>query len=173
MQNGETASPELAYPSLLIHADDHLAPTTDIAPTLHPSTTYHYPINPDDWRPAADGEERPDEPVYSRVSYSTTERVEKVLGELMGGIFHKKRRLTIGYALTYSSGLSAIHALFVHINPKKVCISAEAGYHGTKGVANIFKRLNNMVYSIHFKLMIGSSPPRTTFRIILRRSFMA
>jgi len=87
MQKGETTSPALTYPSLLIHADDHLAPTTDIAPTLHPSTTYHYPINPDNWRPVADGEEEgPDDPVYTRVSYSTTERVEKVLGELMGGI---------------------------------------------------------------------------------------
>jgi hypothetical protein len=91
MQKDETTSPALTYPSLLIHADDHLAPTTDIAPTLHPSTTYHYPINPDDWRPAADGEERPDEPVYTRVSYSTIERVEKVLGELMGGISLKEK----------------------------------------------------------------------------------
>ena len=88
MQNDETVSPALTYPSLLIHADDHLAPTTDIAPTLHPSTTYRYPVNPDDWRPIVDGEEEhPDEPVYTRVSYSTTERVEKVLGELMGGAF--------------------------------------------------------------------------------------
>ena len=87
MQNDETTPPAWRYPSLLIHADDQLAPTTDIAPTLHPSTTYHYPVNPDDWRPAVDGEEEhPNEPVYSRVSYSTTERVEKVLGELMGGI---------------------------------------------------------------------------------------
>jgi hypothetical protein len=86
MGNGDHPPPAFTYPTLLIHADDHLAPTTDIAPALHPSTTYHYPIDPAEWKPAADGgPERPDEPVYSRVSYSTTERAEKVLGELMGG----------------------------------------------------------------------------------------
>ena len=85
MQNGDT-HPEFPYPTLLVHADDHLAPTTDIAPTLHPSTTYRYPVEEENWHPVADGEEEhPDEPVYSRLSYSTTERVEKVLGELMGG----------------------------------------------------------------------------------------
>ena len=41
----------------------------------------------EDWRPVADGhgDGFGDEPVYTRLSYSTTERVEKVLGELMGG----------------------------------------------------------------------------------------
>jgi hypothetical protein len=83
MDNHDEAFP---YPTLLVHADDGLAPTTDIAPTLHPSTTYRYPINEADWHPVQDGErENPREPVYSRLSYSTTERVEKVLGELMGG----------------------------------------------------------------------------------------
>src|SRR5271154_5618134 len=91
MQNDNNTPPTFNYPTLLVHADDHLAPTTDIAPTLHPSTTYHYPDNPDDWRPAVEGEpERPDVPVYSRLSYSTTERVEKVLGDLMGGLFHRQ-----------------------------------------------------------------------------------
>jgi len=50
-----------------------------------------------------------------------------------------------GYCLTYGSGLNAIHALFVHVNPKRVCISSEAGYHGTKGVASIINRLNGLV----------------------------
>jgi len=140
MQNGDSSSslppPEFTYPTLLIHSDDHLAPTTDIAPALHPSTTYHYPIDESTWKPAADGfDEFPSEPVYSRLSYSTLERAEKVLGELMGG-----------YCLTYGSGLNAIHALFVHVNPKRVCISSEAGYHGTKGVASIINRLNGLVF---------------------------
>ena len=88
---------------------------------------------------------------------------------------HSSKEMThrLGHALTYGSGLSAIHALFVHINPKKVCISAEAGYHGTKGVANIFKRLNNMVCFIFFKLMKGNPPPRTFVRVIPRGSVMA
>jgi O-acetylhomoserine/O-acetylserine sulfhydrylase-like pyridoxal-dependent enzyme len=85
--NKDETHPTFAYPTLLVHADDHLAPTSDIAPSLHPSTTYRYPVDPNDWRPIADGwEELRDEPIYTRVSYSTTERVEKVLGELMGGL---------------------------------------------------------------------------------------
>jgi cystathionine gamma-synthase len=126
------------FPTLLVHADDHLAPTTDIAPALHPSTTYHYPVKVEEWRPVGtdNREEISHLPVYSRLSYSTAARVEKVLGELMGG-----------HAVTYCSGLTAIHALFVHINPKKACISQEAGYHGTKGVARILKRLSNLVSS--------------------------
>lgn len=90
MQNGDRPL-SFPYPTLLVHADDCLSQTTDIAPPLHPSTTYQYPINPEDWHPVQDnGPERPSEPVYSRVSYSTTERVEKVLGELMGGLFLKR-----------------------------------------------------------------------------------
>jgi cystathionine gamma-synthase len=94
MQNSDSVHSKFPYPTLLVHADDHLAPTTDIAPTLHPSTTYRYPAGEDNWCPVADGEEeRPDEPVYSRLAYSTTERVEQVLGELMGGInLLEKRR---------------------------------------------------------------------------------
>ena len=79
----------LPYPTLLVHADDHLSVTTDIAPPLHPSTTYHYPRNVEDWKPASDEDSAPSAPIYSRVSYSTTERVEYVLGQLMGGIIRR------------------------------------------------------------------------------------
>ena len=147
MHNADTDSPPtFPYPTLLVHADDHLAPTTDIAPTLHPTTTYHYPTDPEDWHPAADDlEAHRAEPVYSRLSYSTTERVEQVLGQLMGGTAFLRTPLIEGYAITYGSGLAAIHAVFIHVNPKKVCISEEAGYHGTKSIANIIRRLNNLV----------------------------
>ncbi len=43
--------------------------------------------------------------------------------------------------LTYTSGLSAFHALLVHLNPKVVAIGA--GYHGCHGVLNIFKKLTH------------------------------
>jgi hypothetical protein len=86
MENDQSQR-RLPYPTLLVHADDRLAPTTDVAPALHPSTTYCYPLDQADWHPVQDG--GPDnplsEPVYSRLSYSTTERAEKVLGDLMGG----------------------------------------------------------------------------------------
>jgi cystathionine beta-lyase/cystathionine gamma-synthase len=167
----------LPYPTLLIHADDDLAPTSDIAPTLHPSTTYHYPLDPADWRPAADGL-HPDGPVYSRVAYSTTERVEKVLGDLAGGNSLWGLDLNVGYAVTYGSGLSAIHALLIHINPRKICISVEAGYHGTKGVAALIQRLNNLVRTLHtlpvnrrkfFPLSGCRNCPRETFYGLRRR----
>jgi len=91
MQN-ETSS-SLPYPTLLVHADDHLSTTTDIAPPLHPSTTYHYPLNVDDWHPVGDEDALSSAPIYTRLSYSTTERVEKVLGDLMGGT---RRRAKVG-----------------------------------------------------------------------------
>lgn len=42
----------------------------------------------------------------------------------------------------YGSGLSALHAAFTHINPKRLSIGG--GYHGSHGVADIFTRLTGM-----------------------------
>ena len=44
--------------------------------------------------------------------------------------------------MVYSSGLSAIHALLVHLNPKKVAIGG--GYHGTHGILEILGRIANV-----------------------------
>lgn len=43
--------------------------------------------------------------------------------------------------MTYSSGLSAFHALLVHLHPKVVAIGA--GYHGCHGVLHIYQKLTN------------------------------
>lgn len=83
MQDGTDSA--LPYPTLLIHADDHLSTTTDIAPPLHPSTTYHYPRDAEDLKPISDEDSLSASPIYTRLSYSTTERVEHVLGQLMRG----------------------------------------------------------------------------------------
>jgi hypothetical protein len=53
--------------------------------------------------------------------------------------------------------MNGIHAVFVHVNPRKVCISEEAGYHGTKGLAQIIRRLNNLVNANKSSLMVGNT----------------
>lgn len=47
-----------------------------------------------------------------------------------------------GHALTYSSGLSAFHALMVFLNPKHIAIGM--GYHGCHGVLDIITRLTGL-----------------------------
>jgi len=105
----------------LIHADDYLALTTDIAPPLHPSSNFHYPTdsslllsaseksarlnkrNDDDIIKAGDGaidiqdtEAAQQDYVYSREHRPTTTRVESVLSELLEGIEVLSSRSTIG-----------------------------------------------------------------------------
>jgi cystathionine gamma-synthase len=96
------------HPSTLaIHADMGIEPTPDVAPPLHPTTTY-----------SADNAEGL---VYSRGDHPTRLRLEAVLGALEGG-----------HAVTYASGLAAFAALLHHLRPKRVAI--EGGYHGTHAV---------------------------------------
>ena len=89
------------------HADCGLEPCADIAPPLHPSTTFHQ------LPPRADGHN------YSRVSTVTRTRVEALLGA------YEK-----GAAVTYASGLAAASALIHALRPRR--IYSEAGYHGVK-----------------------------------------
>lgn len=44
--------------------------------------------------------------------------------------------------MTYTSGLSAFHALLVRLNPRRVAIGA--GYHGCHGVLALVQRLSNL-----------------------------
>jgi hypothetical protein len=64
--------------------------------------------------------------------------------------------------------MNGIHAVFVHVNPRKVCISEEAGYHGTKGLAQIIRRLNNLVNANKSFLMIGNTSAGTSFGVVRR-----
>ena len=91
------------------HGDDDIEPTADIAPPLHPSTTF-VQSSPHNVSPHL---------VYSRVDSVTRQRVEAVLGRLDGGT-----------AVTYSSGLAAATALIKAVRPRR--IYSEAGYHGVK-----------------------------------------
>ncbi|CAK3762963.1 cystathionine gamma-synthase [Lecanosticta acicola] len=121
-----------------IHADDPTNAYTDVAPALHVSTTYRYPRNPDELVTEHDldigsrfpigGPIKGDAHIYSRLTAPNASRLELLLTSVLGAP-----------ALTYSSGLSAFHALLVHLHPKVVAIGA--GYHGCHGVLKLYQRL--------------------------------
>lgn len=119
------------HPSTLaIHADDELNSSTDVSPALHVSTTFRYASNPDDLIPAKDlqGPQPLDAHIYSRATAPTTTRLETLLTPLL----HAP-------CLTYSSGLAALHALYVFMSPKRVSIGG--GYHGSHGVLALQTKL--------------------------------
>jgi cystathionine gamma-synthase len=66
--------------------------------------------------------------VYSRLAAPNNVRFEAILSSLLHG-----------HAITYSSGLSAFHAMLVFFRPKVIAISD--GYHGCHGVIAILKKL--------------------------------
>ncbi|KAF9876441.1 Cys/Met metabolism PLP-dependent enzyme [Colletotrichum karsti] len=124
---------KLSLATRTVHADDGISAHRAIAPAIHVSTTYRYSSNPDDLRsgentdPSAPG----DSHIYSRYSTPNTTRFEAVLSSVLGGP-----------SLTYSSGLSAFHAMLVYLNPKRVAIGG--GYHGCHGVIRILTKLNGL-----------------------------
>lgn len=136
-----TSQPKLPYhpTTLSIHADDPLNTSTDVAPPLHVSTTFRYTSDPTQLRPFRASHrptaqtfpynETPSEHCYSRLTTHSTSRLELILSTLLK---HP--------TLTYSSGLSALHALLVHLVPRNVAIGA--GYHGSKGVLRLHERLS-------------------------------
>ena len=117
--------------TLAIHADDPLNVVSDVAPPVHVSTTFRYPRDPEKLhsiygRPS--DERDPTEHCYSRDTTHGSSRLEAILTSLL----HAP-------CLTYSSGLSAFHALLVLLNPKVIAISD--GYHGCHGVVRLQQRL--------------------------------
>lgn len=108
--------------SIGIHADSHLNKNRDVAPPINVSTIYKYSEDPDQLgTPDVRGD------YYSRASQPISRRAEEVLGKILGG-----------YAVTYSSGLSAFHAAMLYYNPQRVIIGD--GYHGCHGVLDILTR---------------------------------
>jgi cystathionine beta-lyase len=115
--------------SLALHADDPLNVVEDVAPPIHVSTTFRYPNDPDALRPFHEEHcDRKEQHVYSRHTTHSSTRLETILTSLL----HAP-------CLTYSSGLSALHALFTFLNPKAIAIGD--GYHGSHGVVGLHKRL--------------------------------
>lgn len=72
-----------------------------------------------------------DSHVYSRDSNPNSTRLEAILTSLLAGP-----------SLTYSSGLSAFHAMLVRINPRRIAIGD--GYHGCHGVIALLSRLTGL-----------------------------
>ena len=116
-----------------LHSDDHWNRTPDVAPPIHLSTTFRYSSNPDDLVPAADEDHSvpTDAHVYSRATAPNTTRLETLLQSLL-----------LAPCLTYSSGLAALHALYVFLRPDRVSVGA--GYHGSRGVLGLHEKLYGM-----------------------------
>lgn len=121
--------------TLAVHADDAVNKVTDVAPPIHMSTTFRYPDHPDELIPFGDRQGPFDlvnsDPVYSRLASPNSNRVEAILSSLLKG-----------HALVYGSGLAALNAALVLLNPKQ--ISVGDNYHGCHGVIDIFHRLTGL-----------------------------
>ncbi|KAE8149886.1 Cys/Met metabolism PLP-dependent enzyme-domain-containing protein [Aspergillus avenaceus] len=117
-----------------LHADEVINAVTDVAPPLHVSTTFRYPDDPDDLLPAEDlsgYDQDKTKHIYSRLTAPNSTRFEAILSSLLHG-----------EAISYSSGLSALHAALVLLNPRR--ISVGNGYHGCHGVIKLFGRLTGL-----------------------------
>lgn len=121
--------PSLDISTLLIHSDDHHAQTSDVAPPIHLTTTFRNPRDPDALVPATE-KQSPGvfEHVYSRFSAPNSTRLEIILESVL-----------LAPSVTYSSGLSAVHALYCVIRPPRIFITA--GYHGVHGVLRLLHRV--------------------------------
>ena len=133
---------DLSLETRCLHSDE--TNMTDISCPLHVSTTYRYHPSYNDnvavQRGWLSSSSTPDQDhTYSRNTTETRTRLETVLGNLEGGA-----------AVTYSSGLAAIFALFQALAPKRILMSKE-GYHGVHGVIDLYKR-GRIVVSIFIAL---------------------
>ncbi len=93
-----------------LHADK--AHSADVSAPIHVSTTFRYPSDYNDqqaikrgWLPP-NTTTLPDFHIYSRMGTETRDRLEQALGALEDS-----------YAVSYSSGLSAIFGLFEYLQP--------------------------------------------------------
>src|SRR4051812_37725994 len=100
-----------------IHADDRTNILTDVAPPIHTSTTFRYSRNSNDLKPVPEQGEFVDLKtplVYSRLASATTNRLETILAPLIyPGTSEEELEEVANQVVSYSSGLSAFHALLV------------------------------------------------------------
>ncbi|MCJ1281008.1 hypothetical protein MMC26_000326 [Xylographa opegraphella] len=121
--------PKWSAATQAIHADDHLNRIEDVAPPVHVATTFRYHNDPDQLIPSTDpSASLSDRHIYSRHTAPTTTRLEALLTPLL-----------LAPTLTYSSGLSALHAAYVFLRPRRIAITA--GYHGAHAVLKLHCRL--------------------------------
>ncbi|KAJ5551669.1 Pyridoxal phosphate-dependent transferase major region subdomain 2 [Penicillium sp. DV-2018c] len=116
-----------------LHADDALNLVTDVAPPMHLSTTFRYPDDPVQLVPSEDpvDEFNGKNYVYSREFAPNATRFEAILSSLLGG-----------NAISYSSGLAALHAALTLLNPRRVSVGD--GYHGCHEVIAVISRLSGL-----------------------------
>lgn len=134
----ESAKLNYSLATLGIHGDDPINAATDVAPSLHVSTTFRYPEDPSQLQPEDEvyppTDRAPDDPtpidshIYSRLTSPGNSRLELLLAKVLKAP-----------VLTYSSGLASFHALLTYLHPKVVAIGA--GYHGCHGVLHIYQKL--------------------------------
>lgn len=112
--------------TLSLHADRESS--DDVSVPIHVSTTYRYPKNYNQQKAIEKGYLQ-SEPIeieqghfYSRMTVETRTRLEQVLGSFENSI-----------AVTYSSGLAAIYAMLITIQPKVIIINKENS-NGIRGV---------------------------------------
>ncbi|KAF2014060.1 PLP-dependent transferase [Aaosphaeria arxii CBS 175.79] len=130
-----------------VHADDRINTVTDVAPPIHPSTTFRYPRNPEQLQPVPKGSEEhvnlTTPLIYSRLASSSTNRLETILAPLLYPDSPPSSYESLGnHVVTYTSGLSAFHALLVNVVPKVIAISG--GYHGCHGVISLHTKMHNL-----------------------------
>ena len=129
-----------------IHADDRINITTDVAPPIHTSTTFRYPNNHDDLQPVPKDVEFLDLQtplVYSRLASANINRLETILAPLIyPGSKDQDLEELANHVVSYSSGLSAFHALLVNLVPKVIAIAG--GYHGCHGVIGLHKKMHGV-----------------------------
>ncbi|PCD45710.1 hypothetical protein AU210_001142 [Fusarium oxysporum f. sp. radicis-cucumerinum] len=123
----------LSLASRAVHADEGIQSHRAVAPAMHVSTTFRYSDDPDALKAwdNTDPHNPLDSHVYSRATGPNTTRLEAILTSVIGAP-----------TITYSSGLSAFHAMLVHLNPKRIAIGD--GYHGCHGVISILSRLTGL-----------------------------
>ncbi|KAK2766313.1 hypothetical protein FQN54_007830 [Arachnomyces sp. PD_36] len=128
------ASNNTPHPSTrALHADDPLNQVTDVAPPLQLSTTYRFPNDPEELIPSEDPIEdfNGKNYVYAREFAPNATRFEAILSSLLNG-----------HAVSYSSGLAALHAALVLLNPRHVSVGE--GYHGSHEVIGVLSRLSGL-----------------------------
>ncbi|KAJ5621729.1 hypothetical protein N7528_006512 [Penicillium herquei] len=127
------ALPTMHPTTRAIHADDFVTPHRAIAPGMHTAVNFRYARDPEHLVPEenTDPNAPDDSHVYSRYTAPNSKRLEVLLRSLMGG-----------EVITYSTGLSAFHAMVILLNPKKIFIGD--GYHGCHGVIDIIQRLSGV-----------------------------
>lgn len=131
------------YPSSKVLPLTH----SKVAPAIHTSTTFRYPRNHADLQPvpADTGEvislQTP--LVYSRLASSNINRLEIILAPLIyPNAKEEELEQLANHVVSYSSGLSAFHALLVNVVPKVIAISG--GYHGCHGVIGLHKKMHGL-----------------------------